>query len=101
MRLQGLKLAYERLIGGSFEEMLKEADVAEARSPGAGGGNEHALRRVTKTSDVVLTQGPKVFNLAIGWESAQVRPISPLLLCDPCYRVMYIPNHLGNLFQVI
>jgi hypothetical protein len=62
------------MIGGSFEEMLKEADVAEARSPGAGGSNEHALRRVTKTSDVVLTQGPKVFNLAIGWESAQVPP---------------------------
>jgi len=71
-RIQGLKLAYERLIGGSFEEMLKEADVAGARSQGSGAGNEHALRRVTKTSDVVLTQGPRVFNLAIGWESAQV-----------------------------
>ena len=64
--------------------MLKEADVAEARSPGAGGGNEHALRRVTKTSDVVLTQGPKVFNLAIGWESAQVRTKFPMSVCGSC-----------------
>ena len=83
---QGLKVAYDHLIGSQFEEVLKEADVAEqhlAQSGANGGLHQSVAGRAVKTSDIILLKRPRIFNLAIGWESAQVcvRP-----LCCACAR---------------
>lgn len=70
--MQGLKVAYDVLIGSTFEELLRQADVAEVLAQGTTGSNHTPSSRAAKTSDIVLLKRPRVFNLAIGWESAQV-----------------------------
>lgn len=65
--MQGLKLAHDNLIGASFEEVLREADVAESL-----GHDAAAAARADKVSECVLLERPHAFNLAIGWDSPQV-----------------------------
>ena len=38
----------------------------------ANGLHQSVAGRVVKTSDIILLKRPRIFNLAIGWESAQV-----------------------------
>ena len=43
-----------------------------AQSAANGGLHQSVAGRVVKTSDIILLKRPRIFNLAIGWESAQV-----------------------------
>lgn len=65
--MQALRLASDSLNKqGSFEAVLREADSADAllRRRGQAGG--------TPLLDITLLSQPKVFTLAIVWESAKV-----------------------------
>ncbi len=74
---QGLKKAYEVMIGHSFEEMLQEADsadlLAEGGSPTAA-SKEQKQSRAVQTAEMTLLRRPVVFTLAIVWDSPQVGP---------------------------
>lgn len=74
--LQALRIAYDGLNRqGSFEAVLREADSAEAplkRSPQAG---------AAPLLDITLLNQPKVFTLALVWESAKVR-LSATVSCE-------------------
>ena len=73
--MQGLKRAYEVMIGHSFEEMLQEADsadlLAEGGSPTAA-SKEQKQPRAVQTAEMTLLRRPVVFTLAIVWDSPQV-----------------------------
>ena len=77
--VQGLKKAYEVMIGHSFEEMLQEADsadlLAEGGSPTAA-SKEQKQSRAVQTAEMTLLRRPVVFTLAIVWDSPQVGHIS-------------------------
>lgn len=73
LSLQALRIAYDGLNRqGSFEAVLREADSAEAplkRSPQAG---------AAPLLDITLLNQPKVFTLALVWESAKVRLLATI-----------------------
>lgn len=54
--------------------------MAEVLAQNATSGAQSLISRVAKTSDIVLLKRPRVFSLAIGWESAQVRRRLPSVL---------------------
>lgn len=67
--MQALRLASDSLSRqGSFEAVLREADSAEALLKRRSQGGASPLL------DITLLSHPKVFTLAIVWESAKVRP---------------------------
>ncbi len=73
---QGLKRAYEVMIGHSFEEMLQEADSADLLWAEGGfpttGSREQKQPRAVQTAEMTLLRRPVVFTLAIVWDSPQV-----------------------------
>lgn len=79
--VQGLRKAYEVMIGHSFEEMLQEADSAdllvEGGSPTAV-AKEQKQSRAVQTAEMTLLRRPVVFTLAIVWDSPQARKPSKL-----------------------
>jgi hypothetical protein len=72
--VQGLRLAFDHMIGSRFEEMVREADVAETLA--AGGSPPPAGTKksggAVQTAEMTLLRRPAVFTLAIVWDSPQV-----------------------------
>lgn len=72
--VQGLRLAFDHMIGSRFEEMVREADVAETLA--AGGSLPPAGTKksggAVQTAEMTLLRRPAVFTLAIVWDSPQV-----------------------------
>ncbi len=74
--VQAMRVAYESLNRqGSFEAVLREADSAEA-----------LLKRSRQSGaapllDITLLNQPRVFTLALVWESAKARSFRLLCLC--------------------
>ena len=87
--MQGLKKAYEVMIGYSFEEMLQEADsadlLAEGGSPTA---NSKEQKRAVQTAEMTLLRRPVVFTLAIVWDSPQVGVYCTTVRAPRCTGVM-------------
>ncbi|KAK9806100.1 hypothetical protein WJX72_001362 [[Myrmecia] bisecta] len=67
---QGLQLAYNTLLDGSFEEMLQHAEAADALAHKSGGAGSVANGGLAGP-DITLLRPPRVFNLAIVWDSPQ------------------------------
>ena len=65
--VQRLRQAYDQLIGGSAEEMLMVANAAEAAAAG------DTTPGSTAAGAESLVRRPRVFTLAIVWETPQVR----------------------------
>ncbi len=75
-------MAYNTLLDGSFEEMLQQADAADAlaqrlgnqgaNGAGTAGGGAANGGAPGGVSDITLLRPPRVFNLAIVWDSPQV-----------------------------
>ena len=65
--MQRLRQAYDQLIGGSAEEMLMVANAAEAAAAG------DTIPGSTAAGAESLVRRPRVFTLAIVWETPQVR----------------------------
>lgn len=78
LHAQGLRVAYDHMIGSAFEELLREADSAEALAAAQGGALPASAAKsgAVHTAEVTLLRRPAVFTLAIVWDSPQV--------CGPC-----------------
>ncbi|BDA41097.1 probable inactive ubiquitin carboxyl-terminal hydrolase 54 at C-terminar half [Coccomyxa sp. Obi] len=71
---QGLRLAFDHMIGSRFEEMVREADVAETLAAGGSpppSGTKKASGGAVQTAEMTLLRRPAVFTLAIVWDSPQ------------------------------
>ena len=77
--MQGLRLAFDHMIGSRFEDMVREADVAEtlaaAGSPPPTGTRKTSGGAV-QTAEMTLLRRPAVSTLAIVWDSPQVRGLT-------------------------
>lgn len=92
---QGLRIAYDHMIGSSFEEVLREADAAEAMDAAAQGGSPVSAQSAKKsgavhTAEMTLLRRPAVFTLAIVWDSPQVGTLTLAFSPDTCCRMVYI-----------
>ncbi len=76
LSVQGLRLAFDHMIGSRFEDMVREADVAETLAAGGSpppAGTKKASGGAVQTAEMTLLRRPAVFTLAIVWDSPQVR----------------------------
>lgn len=81
LHMQGLRLAFDHMIGSRFEEMVREADVAETLAAGGSPppvGTKKSGGAV-QTAEMTLLSRPAVFTLAIVWDSPQVGAAPGLL----------------------
>lgn len=69
--LQGLQMAHDRMLGASFEAVLREAEAAPSRGAKPSGGSPLA-NGAPHIPEAVLLRRPGIFNLAIVWTSLQV-----------------------------
>lgn len=85
--MQGLRVAYDHMIDSGFEELVRQADAAEAlvAAAHAGGSPQQQQQQsaaalavgprkpgAVQTAEMSLLRRPAVFTLAIVWDSPQV-----------------------------
>lgn len=72
--LQALRLSYDRLFDAGFEDVLREADAVGSSSVAAAGAVRQPVSQPQEVAgcETVLLNKPKVFTLAVVWESPQV-----------------------------
>jgi hypothetical protein len=68
---KGLRVAYDNLIDGSFEDMLREAESEELVASRAAGLGTPGGAGGAEGGELVLLRRPRVFTLGIVWESPQ------------------------------
>jgi hypothetical protein len=94
--MQGLRVAYDHMIDSGFEELVRQADAAEALAAAAHSGGSSQQQQqpaagaprkpgAVQTAEMSLLRRPAVFTLAIVWDSPQARAlITCAHMLPPC-----------------